>query len=220
LASGNKRNLWKDESGAVFIEMTAAILTFFIILGGVVDSTYLYYQWNAATKAVQQGARVAAVSAPVASNLTTMTGLSNSVLPGDAMPPYNCTCNGATAQCTGTVPPSAPACTYSAAAMNTLVFGRGKTACAAPTSIRDVGMCNYFDWANPASRLQVSHVIVQYQYTGLGYAGRPGGPVPTVSVRLQNRMFNFVFLQSLLGFTPINLPGLATTVTGEDLSGS
>ena len=202
------------------VEMTAAIFTFLIILGGIVDGTYLYYQWNAATKAVQHGARVAAVSAPVASNLTTTTGLSSSVLPGDPMPAYECTCNGFTTQCTGNVPPAAPACTYNAAAMNTIVYGRGKTACAVPSSDRDIGMCNYFDWNNPTTRLLPSQVIVRYQFTGLGYAGRPGGPVPTISVSIQRRTYTYVFLQSLMGKMPVNLPGLTTTVTGEDLSGS
>ena len=220
MASASKKNLWRDESGAVIVEMTAAIFTFLIILGGIVDGTHLYYQWNAATKAVQHGARVAAVSAPVASNLTTTTGLSSSVLPGDPMPAYECTCNGFTTSCTGSLPSIPPACGYSAAAMNTIVYGRGKTACAVPTSDRDIGMCNYFDWNNPTRRLLPSQVIVRYQYTGLGYAGRPGGPVPTISVSIQRRTYTYVFLQSLMGKMPVTLPGLTTTVTGEDLSGS
>ena len=201
-----------DESGAAILEMTATIGVFLLILGGIVDFSYLYYQWNAATKATQHGARLAAVSNPVASGLMALTGVSGGVLPGDPMPAFDCTCNGSTASCTGTMPSGA--CGYDLAAMNTIVFGRSKSACATPTSDRDVGMCNFF------SRIARSNVVVQYQYTGLGYAGRPGGPVPTITVRLQNLTYSFVFLQSLLGKTPINLPGLNTTITGEDLKKS
>ncbi len=207
--SASARKFLKDESGAVIIEMTATIGVFLLILGGIVDLSLLYYQWNAATKATQHGARLAAVSNPVPSGLTAMTGLGGSVLPGDPMPSFDCTCDGATSSCSG-------GCgNYVPAAMNTIVYGRGRSApCAPPTSDRDIGMCNFFDAITPAN------VVVQYQYTGLGYAGRPGGPVPTISVRLQNLTYDFAFLQSLLGRTPLNLPGLNTTITGEDLGGS
>ncbi len=52
---------------------------------------------------------------------------------------------------------------------------------------------------------------------GPGFAGRPGGPVPTVTMRLTGLNFDFVVLGGLLGFGPVQMPGLATTVTGEDL---
>lgn len=68
--------------------------------------------------------------------------------------------------------------------------------------------------------LAVNNVVVTYRQTGLGYDGRPGGPVPTVSVSLQNLTFSFYFLGALSGFANIQIPGLATTVTGEALSSS
>ena len=69
MVSGSHKNIWRDESGAVLIEFTAAAFTFFIILFGVVEFANVYYQWNAATKAVQLGARLAAVSDPVSNDL-------------------------------------------------------------------------------------------------------------------------------------------------------
>jgi Flp pilus assembly protein TadG len=213
MVSAKRKNIWRDESGAALVEFTAAMFTFFLLLFGVTEFAFAFYQWNAATKAVQLGARLAAVSNPVASDLTTLTGVGGSVLPGDPMPAFDRVCTSTNAS------GSAGACTsgtYSAAAMQTIVFGRGKTACATPTSDRDVGMCNIFDHTPP---LTPQNVIIRYQYTGLGYAGRPGGPVPTITVSLTGLTYNFVMIGGLVpGLSSMQLPSFATTVTGEDLN--
>jgi hypothetical protein len=102
--------------------------------------------------------------------------------------------------------------------MRTIVFGRpessangvAKTACATPSSFYYAGMCNMFD------RIAVANVKVTYTNTGLGYAGRPGGLVPTITVQLQNIPFQFFFIGWLLGNT-ITIPPMTTTITGEDL---
>ena len=60
-------------------------------------------------------------------------------------------------------------------------------------------------------------MMIEYRQTGLGYAGRPGGPVPTITVRLQGIPFEFHFLGGLLGFANIQIPATTTTITGEDL---
>ena len=223
MASGRLRALLGDEQGAVIVEVTAAILLFFVLLGGIVDGSMLFYQWNATTKAVQIGARLAAVSLPVASNLTGLTGITGSNLPGDPMPAFDCTCTGTSdtsGTCTGTVPTGATACTYNADNMNRLIRGRNFipgqecTDLARDPSVAKtqyIGMCDYFPTITP------NNVRVRYQYTGLGYAGRPGGPVPTITVSVRNLTFNYVFLQPLLGKLPVSLPGFNTTVTGEDL---
>ena len=130
------------------------------------------------------------------------------------MPSFTVTCNdggGGSCSCSGT-------CTgvsgYNTAAINTIVFGRGSSACGDATSPYYAGMCDIFP------RIQPANVKVVYAQTGLGYAGRDGGPVPTITVSLQNLPFQFFFLGStgLLGSSSINMPGLQTTITGEDLS--
>jgi len=73
-------------------------------------------------------------------------------------------------------------------------------------------MCDVFPRVTPAN------VVVSYVYSGLGFAGRPGGPVPTVTVSLQNLTFQFFFLGDLMGFSNLTIPPLTTTITGEDLS--
>lgn len=208
------RQFLRDESGASFVEFTAVVFTFLVIVLGFVDFSYVFYQWNSATKAVQYGARLAAVSNPVSSDLSTLTGVSSTVLPGMPMPEFTRICmasvaNGSTGTCSGG--------TYSAAAMQTLLFGRNadgtaRTVCVpGETNMRLFGMCNIFD------RVDARKVVVSYENTGLGYAGRPGGPVPTITVNLRDLTYQYIFLGDLLGLSNVSLPGFATTVTGEDL---
>ena len=181
-----------------------------LVIIGVVDFLFAFYEWNAATKAVEIGARIAAVSDPVAVGLDRLsaTVIDRGLNPGDPMPYFSVTCDGssATCICTGT-------CTgvsgYSSSAMNNLVFGRGNSSCTTPSSPLRVGMCNIFD------RVGVPNVIVTYTQTGLGYAGSPHGPVPTITVSLKNLPFQFFFLGTLTGFNKIEIPAMTTTITGE-----
>jgi hypothetical protein len=69
-------------------------------------------------------------------------------------------------------------------------------------------------------RLEKKNVKIEYVATGLGYWTRPGGPVPTIKVSLQNLTFQFYFLGGLLGFNDINIPSMVSSVTGEDLDSS
>ena len=78
--SVNWQSFLRDERGSVYLEFTVTVTVFLLVLFGIVEFSYLFYQWNTATKATQFGARLAAVSNPVAGRLTTLTGLSNSVL--------------------------------------------------------------------------------------------------------------------------------------------
>ena len=96
--------------------------------------------------------------------------------------------------------------------MNAIVFGRGNGANCVGSGA-NIGMCNIFTRiTNPQK------VIVRYQYTGLGYAGRPGGPVPTITVSLTGLNYDFIMVGGLAGLNSMQLPSFATTVTGEDLN--
>ena len=206
----------RDNNGGVLVEATIMITIMFVFVLGSVDFLFAFYQWNAATKAVQMGVRIAAVSDPVARGLNGLSAgvVSASLRPGSAMPSFTVTCDGGTATCT-----CQGACKgvrgYNDAAMRTLVFGRGSTACGDAKSSYTAGMCDIFGKITPAN--------VRIAYTqpaapaGLGFAGRPGGPVPTIRISLQNMPFRFFFLGDLLGFRNIQLPGATTTMTGEDL---
>jgi hypothetical protein len=228
------RHGFRDEAGGPLVEAAILIPIVLIFLFGAIDFAFLFYQWNAAAKAVEVGARLAAVSDPVANGLNS---ISHNVLdppsvnPGDTMPPFTITCNGGTGTCScvGT-PCGGTAITYNLTAMRAIVYGRaGLTSCGTPSSSYFAGMCNIF------SRITPSNVQVVYNQTGMGFVDRPDGPQPTVTVSLLQTpdsaalKFRFFFIsQSLLRlFVPgatfqdvINIPPFTTTMTGEALSSS
>lgn len=199
------KSIVSESDGAAMIEFAAIAGLLIFLTFGIVDFSLAFFQWNAATKAVERGARLAAVSDPVSSDLATYSGLEGGGDPGDYPPPsYERVCSGASASCTGG--------TYDANAMNTIVFGRGSVAC------RDggpyPGMCDIFP------QIQPQNVIIRYSGTGLGYVARPLGPVPTITVEVTGLTFNFFLLNGVLGLSPIPMPRLHTTMTGEDLATS
>lgn len=207
--------LSRDELGAVLVEVALTMTIMLVFVLGSIEFLFVFYQWNVAGKAVQIGTRIAATSDPVASGLRS---LSVSVLglltqPGDPMPNYVVTCDGASASCTCS---GSQACAavgaYNAQAMNTIVFGRGSSSCSDATSPYNTGMCDIFP------RITPSNVVVVYSRSGLGFAGRPGGPIPTITLSLQRLPFEFFFLGGLMGFTKLQIPALTTSITGEDLS--
>jgi TadE-like protein len=205
--------LLRDGTGAVLVEVTVVMALMFIFILGSIDFLFAFYQWNAASKAVQVGARIAAVSDPVAVGLNGLSAVAaNSfVPPGASMPGFFVRCEGKNETCS-CVGACAGVGAYSRAAMNTIVFGRGSSSCSDATSFYRAGMCDVF------SRIAEANIVIQYVQTGLGYAGRPGGPVPTITVSIEDLPFQFFFLSGIMGFDKIRIPALTTSITAEDLA--
>jgi Flp pilus assembly protein TadG len=185
-----------------------------MLLCGAIDLLHAFYQWNAAAKAVEVGARIAAVSDRVAfglNNLSNQVLLNGSSNPGEPMPSYSITCDGGTQTCTcaGSCAGIAPNA-FDAAAMDRIVFGRGSRSCTDATTYYTTGMCDILPAITPAN------VRIVYTHTGLSYAGRPGGPTPSITIALQNLHFEFFFLSYLLGRNVL-MPAMTTTITAEDL---
>lgn len=217
MAIASKKPLHNDESGAAILEFTVVAGVMITVLFGIVEFSHLYSQWNAATKAVQVGARLAAVSNPVWSNITDLTGLENGGVPGDLLDSsstydYKVTCSGLTQTCTANVNnvTGGFSTDYNIPAMGRLVFGRSGGTCGDPPGTY-FGMCDIF------SRVRERNVEVIYQHTRTGYATRPGGLVPTITLQLVGIDFQFVFLDDLLGFNNVPIPGLVTTMIAEDM---
>jgi len=63
----------RDQQGSVLVEVTIILSITLVLVLGAIDFLLLFYQWNAAAKAVQIGARLAAVSDPVASGLNNLS---------------------------------------------------------------------------------------------------------------------------------------------------
>jgi Flp pilus assembly protein TadG len=195
-------SLSKACDGAVMIEFSLIALLLLIVTCGMVDFSLALYQWNGASKAVELGGRLAATSDPVSSNISSLS-------PASA---FSQVCSGASSSCSG-------GGVYSSAAMNTIVYGRGKSACGAVASGQLAAMCDVYPGLT-ASNVTVIYQQSAYATSGLGFAGRSDGPVPTITVEVTGLTFNFFFLNGLLGLAPMSMPTMRTTVTGEDLSSS
>ena len=211
--------LARDEDGGPLVEVAILLPILILFLFGGVDFMNALYQWNAAAKAVEIGARIAAVSDPIASGLTSIAdnALSSGLASGSPMPDFTVECDGGAAACSCTSGACDGMGAYSAEAMGFIVYGRaGNSNCTPPASQYFAGMCNL----HPAIAPQ--YVTVVYKQTGLGYAGRSLGPVPTITVSLNAASsktklpFKFFFLP----FATLNIPQVTTTITGEALSAS
>jgi Flp pilus assembly protein TadG len=206
------KRLINSEDGATMVEMTIAMTVLLALLLGFVDFGNAFYQWNAAVKAVEVGARRASITDPIAANLPTAGPVSNPGSPvgAGAYGPFVCTYTG----CTNSGGFNYP--------RFSLIF-RGDTAATGATAVADndncpalaanqrPGMCHYYPW------LKRSNVVVTYSASGLGYQTRQGGPVPTITVSLTGVDFQFFFLSGLMHFTNLTMPSMLSTVTGEDL---
>lgn len=73
------------------------------------------------------------------------------------------------------------------------------------------GLKNYYP------QIEKTNIRITYQQSGLGYEGRPSGPVLTVRMELVNQSFNLPILGKLLEIANINLPPLTVSATTEDL---
>ena len=197
------KDLVREQRGASMVEFAIIASLLFMVTGGIIDFSLAFYQWNNAVKAAQVGARLAAVSDPVSSDLKTLTGLEGGALPGDPFPAFSRVCNGASSSCSGG--------TYDLAAMRTLIYGRGQTTCGTLGADGYPGMCDVY------SRIAPANVIVTYTQSGLGFAGRPGGAVPTIKVQLTGINYSLVFIPIMIGSATMPMPPISTTVTGEDM---
>lgn len=206
--------LRNDAEGSSLVEFAVVLSLLFIFLGGLLDFMYISWQRDMLIKAVERGARIAAVSDPVAKGLPSAP---NGCIPGDPYPAgaFDCVCT--TGGCAGTC----PGVTFDGNALNTIVYGRGGTAgtCgAAGKNPYTIGMCDLYN-------LTPANVSIEYSDTNLGFCGRPGGPAPTITVSVQNVILQNFFLPASIFPNALNLTTgnniaapAKTTITGEDLS--
>ncbi len=195
------------------VEFTIVLLPLLLVIGGIVDFGFVFWQLNMATKAVERGARIAAVSNPVATGLPAINTVSTTA--GDPLPPgftFDIICQDGGCSSGG----------YSAPAMNTIVYGRGNgTTCnTGATGPYQLGMCNVFNRVSPAGApLTPANVVVEYRAAPeVGFQGRPCGPVATITVSLKGVTFGWFFLGGLMQFANLTFPPMRTTITSEDLS--
>jgi hypothetical protein len=178
------RRLLTDGAGASMVEFTLAFPILASVSLGTVDLSYVLYQWNAASKATQLGARAAAVDDPVA------LGLNNLAEDYWSVEPYNKNIGKPCSDMNGNATANCP--TFSVTCTNTSCSG-GWAHSANAFNRMFVRMQAVFP------RLQPQFVVVTYSSTGLGFAGRPGGLPVEVRVRIRCMRQELFFLEGLAG---------------------
>ncbi|RUW90420.1 pilus assembly protein [Mesorhizobium sp. M8A.F.Ca.ET.173.01.1.1] len=202
----SRGTFWRDHSGATMVEAAIAMPMLLTLLLGFVDFGYAFYQWNAGNKAVQAGARLAQISTPVAVGLP-LEGLTQSDVSkvGTAVPAgtydYTCTASAAGVACCSIGAGTCLPANASQASFDAIYDGTANRA----------GMHTFLPM------LVKSEVQIEYAASGLGYWTRPSGPVPTITVSIQNHPFQFFFLAGFLRLGTITMPSMLSTVTGEDM---
>lgn len=196
------KNLYRDERGMA-AEFALVVPLLLLLLLGTIDVGIYSWTINRAEKSTQIGARWAAVTTPVASDMlsasyeNTVVG-SDVILQGDRIPrealgTLTCTntaCTCTTGPCPGT-------------SHDEIAFGI---------------MADRMRMIMPS--IQDANVVVNYSGSGLGFAGNPNGPdiAPLITVRLVGMTYNSVLLSPIGG--SVGMPDFAYSITAEDSDGT
>jgi len=221
----------RSDRGAVLVEGLLALPIFLLACAVIIEFTVAVIQFNQTVKAVQIGARQLAVSAPLTSNFQAdltadlVTISAGNPVPDPPIDPDDIVrseCGAALPSDSGPIPACISGVDGSGRPIGVtrLVFG-GDGVCNSAITRLPIGMCDIMPQIRP------ENVRVSYYRTGLGYVGRPTGPLPTITVQVVGLRFNFFLFDALLAVpalggntdapTGINIPASPVTITGEDL---
>lgn len=208
---GSLQAFFDEEDGVTLVE--ALLVTPIVILAitVMVELGVAMFQWNQSVKAIQIGARAASVSEPLmtwetyeAAMMSDWSGTNE----GDPTPVAAITisCGAGSSPCDSD-------------GMDSLLTG-GDGACG--EGGLPIGMCDVAPW------IRAENVLITYSRSGLGYVGRPCGPVSTVTVELSDVEVELLFLDRVLElfipdrspFEKITIPRHRVSATSEDLSNS
>lgn len=191
----------RDCRGGSAAEFVLVLPVLALLIFATIDASWFAWRVNLAEKATQAGARMAVVTSPIASGLTTENyntstyGLTQGdVIPVSALGLVSCN----NASCTCTTAPCPSSLAHDATAFNQIL-----------------SRMQVYD-----PRVTASNLVVEYRGSGLGFAGDPSGMqiAPLVTVRLRNMQMNTP--TGYVWKAAFNLPDFAYSLTMEDGSGS
>lgn len=196
------RQFCRSDAGGPAAEFALVLPLLVIFLFGIIDVGRLMWTWNRAEKATQMGVRYAVVADVVPA------GLAN----------YSFSETGGLIQ--GAIVPES---SFGGATCSSASAGVVTCACKTGATCPPLGTPNVAAFQNIVRRMDLflpelndQRVVVDYGYSGLGYAGDPFGVdvAPLVTVSIRNMTFTPILLQ-LFGGT-ITLPDFRASLTMED----
>ncbi len=196
-------NYIRNEDGAVTVEVAIISSIMIALTIAAFEICHGFFQWNNAQQSARIGARLAATHQSISNEFETLTGLEGGAQPGDPMPDYSFTCDGASTSCS--------AGGFNASAFKEIVFGPDDDGVCGPTEKARRGICDVYRRVGP------ENVEIEYRNSGLGRAGNPASPAPIITVTLKDLEFDFAVLRY---FTPDSLrtmPPIRVSVMAEDM---
>lgn len=201
---GRGRGFRRSEEGATLVEGLIVFPIILLTFATFIEFGVAMVQWNQTVKSMQYGARMLAVSDPLAVGLAGHFEADYPPVEGGpitgTVAPVVCTSGGC-----------APGLELNEAGLDRLVFGSDGICDPSAAGTR-LGMCDL------NGLITRDNVQVTYYRSGLGYVGRPSGPVVSITVESRNLTFDFFFLGALLGLETITIPAHPVNITSEDLS--
>lgn len=192
--------------GATAAEFSLVLPVLIAFLLGIVDAGRLMWTWNRAEKATQVGVRYAVVTEVIPRGLADYSfSVSGGILQGEPIPKTS----------------------FGGASCSSPSTGVVTCACYTGQNCPPLGIASVADFQSITARMQRfmpdvtdSNVVVDYGYSGLGYAGDPNGTdvAPLVTVRLRDMTFTPLLFQ-FFGST-IALPDFRASLTLEDGAGT
>jgi len=172
---GRARRFRRSEEGATLVEGLIVFPIILLTFATFIEFGVAMVQWNQTVKALQYGSRVLAVSDPLVGMAPFEESPGYPTVEGGPVPTDRvevaCGAGGS------------PAC--NAAGLNRLVFG-SDTICD-PSAGTRLGMCDLNGLIRP------ENIRVTYARSGLGYVGRPDGPVVSITIETRDLNFDFFF---------------------------
>lgn len=205
IRSSTPSRFLRNVAGSTAAEFALLLPLTMLFLLGMIDVGRYMWAVNQAEKATQIGARWAAATNIIASDLAAYNfagtnGLaSGDAVPKTAFPGMSCSKTGS----------AAVSCSCATGG----TCGFGMTADTVAFSL----LVNRMQDIKPD--ITANQVAVEYGYSGIGFAGDPSGAdvSPLVTVKLQDLTFTPMLLALFSG--SVGLPDFSYTITAEDLRG-
>lgn len=208
---GGMARLVRDTRASSAAEFAMVLPLLLIFLLGILDVGRLMWTWNHAEKATQMGVRYAVATDMIPNGLAAHSFVGGAITQGDAIPESafggaSCAINAGAVSCSCNTGATCPSPLVSDSANALTAFNN------------IVARMQQF-----MPQITAASVQVDYEYSGLGYAGDPNGsdvsPLVRVSIRPSTLNFHPV-LFSLFKTATIPLPSFSAALTMEDGQGS